>query len=90
MTATPCVGDCDGGGQVTVDEILTMVNIALGNAGVGTCAAGDANADGRIMVDEILTAVHNALNGCGAPPRKVPLDPSFKKGHGAAPQVFSD
>ena len=35
-TATPttpaggCIGDCDGGGTVTVDEIVTMVNIALG------------------------------------------------------------
>jgi len=65
VTATPCVGAC-GGGQVTIDEILTMVNIALGNADVGACTAGDANADGQITVDEILTAVRNALNGCGA------------------------
>ena len=28
----PCIGDCNSDGQVTVDEILTMVNIALGNA----------------------------------------------------------
>jgi hypothetical protein len=65
-TATPgsCVGDCGGDDQVTVDELLTMVNIALGNAGVGTCEAGDANHDSQITVDEILTAVNNALNGC--------------------------
>jgi virginiamycin B lyase len=71
-TATPtprptpisCVGDCDGNGQVTVDEILTMVNIALGNEVVTKCLAGDANHDGQITVDEILTAVGNALNGC--------------------------
>jgi len=44
-----------------------MVNVALGNADVGTCAAGDANTDGQITVDEILTAVHNALNGCRTP-----------------------
>jgi hypothetical protein len=60
----PCVGDCDGNGQVTVDEVLTMVNIALGNADISTCTAGDANADGQITVNEILTAVNNALNGC--------------------------
>jgi hypothetical protein len=60
-----CVGDCDGSGDVTVDEILTMVNIALGNTPVTTCEAGDANHDGQITVDEILTAVNNALNGCG-------------------------
>jgi len=64
-SASPCVGDCNGNGQVTVDEILTMVNIALGNTPVTTCEAGDANHDGEITVDEILTAVNNALNGCG-------------------------
>ena len=40
-----CVGDCDGGEQVTVDEILTMVNIALGNAPLSSCTAGNANGD---------------------------------------------
>jgi len=49
---------------VDVDEILTMVNIALGNANVDICPAGNANHDAKITVDEILTAVNNALNGC--------------------------
>ncbi len=63
-TVPPCVGDCAGHRAVTVDEIVTMVNIALGNAAVSACTAGDANADGSITVDEILRAVFNALNGC--------------------------
>ncbi|HEX7409839.1 MAG TPA: choice-of-anchor Q domain-containing protein [Candidatus Binatia bacterium] len=63
-SASPCIGDCNGKRSVTVDELLTMVNIALGNAPVTTCEAGDANHDGHITVDEILTAVNNALNGC--------------------------
>lgn len=50
---------------MTVDELLTMVSIALGNAEVSVCFAGDASDDGQITVDEILTAVNNALNGCG-------------------------
>jgi outer membrane protein assembly factor BamB len=62
--AAACVGDCGGDAQVTVDEILTMVNIALGNMGVSSCSAGDDNDDGQITVDEILKAVNNALNGC--------------------------
>jgi hypothetical protein len=49
---------------VTVDDILTMVNIALGNAPVLSCEAADANHDGQVTIDEILTAVNNALNGC--------------------------
>ena len=63
-TPGPCVGDCSGTGTVTVDEILTMVNIALGNAQLSDCSAGDANSDGQITIDEILTAVNHALNGC--------------------------
>jgi hypothetical protein len=62
-TPPPCVGDCDGEGNVTVDEILRMVNIALG-ASIDDCRAGDANGDGDVTVDEILTAVTNALDGC--------------------------
>ncbi|MFI5364608.1 MAG: hypothetical protein ACHQ4J_03195 [Candidatus Binatia bacterium] len=68
FTATPgsksCVGDCNGNGQVTVDEILTMVNIALGNTSISACEAGDANHDLQITVDEILSAVNNALTNC--------------------------
>jgi len=63
-TPIPCTGDCDRQGTVTVDEIVTMVNSALGNADLSVCMPGDANRDGEITVDEILTAVNNALNGC--------------------------
>lgn len=69
-TATPttpaggCIGDCDGGGTVTVDEIVTMVNIALGTQPVGNCLAGDSDGSNSITVDEILSAIQNALNGC--------------------------
>jgi hypothetical protein len=63
-TAPTCVGDCNADGEVTVDEILSLVNIALGEAAVSQCEAGDGNDDGEITVDEILTAVNNALQGC--------------------------
>jgi hypothetical protein len=62
--AVTCVGDCGNDGQVTVDEILTLVNIALRNLDVSHCLAGDANDDNQITIDEILRAVNNALNGC--------------------------
>jgi len=58
-----CIGDCNGDGEVTVDEILIMVNLAL-TGGIEGCAAGDGNGDAQITVDEILTAVNNALTGC--------------------------
>jgi hypothetical protein len=83
ITPTPCVGDCNSDGHVTVDEILTMVNIALGNAAVTTCQAGDANHDGHITVDEILTAVNNALNGCRET-EAIRAGETLPQGHAAA------
>jgi hypothetical protein len=59
-----CGGDCNGDGEVTVNELITMVNIALGNANVSTCLAGDADGSGEITINEIIVAVNNALNGC--------------------------
>ena len=63
-TAAPCVGDCNDDGIVTVDEILTLVNIALGNADATACPNGIPNG-AQVDVALILTAVNNALNGCG-------------------------
>lgn len=62
--ASPCVGDCDGSGEVTVNELITMVNIALGNGPLSACAAGDADHSGGITINEIIAAVNNALGGC--------------------------
>jgi DNA-binding beta-propeller fold protein YncE len=69
-TATPtaippaCAGDCNRDGAVTVDEVVTLVAIALGHALLHTCPGGDANGDGAISVDDILGAVHRAMVGC--------------------------
>jgi cysteine-rich repeat protein len=60
---TPCTGDCNGNDEVTVDELITMVNMALGSTAVA-CDSGDVNGNGEIMVDEIITAVNRALVGC--------------------------
>ena len=59
-----CAGDCNASGSVTVDDVIPMVNIALGSAPLSSCPAGDSNHDDQITVDEILTAVRNALRGC--------------------------
>lgn len=59
-----CTGDCGGDHQVTVDELLIMVNIALGNSTVCACEAGDTGGDDQITVDEIITGINNALGGC--------------------------
>jgi len=71
-TATPteravvCTGDCNGDGEVTVDEIVSAVALALGAAGTPSCEAADGNGDGSITVDEVVAAIAAALQGCAA------------------------
>lgn len=64
MAGPPCTGDCNGSGDVTVDEILVGVNIALGSTAVGACLGFDGNGDAVVTVDEIVGAVNSALAGC--------------------------
>jgi hypothetical protein len=62
--ARSCPGDCNNDGEVTIDELIRMVNIALGSAELRTCPVGDLNGDGEITIDEIIRSVNVALNGC--------------------------
>jgi hypothetical protein len=51
------VGDCDGDGAIAINELLTGVGIALGNAALESCAPFDRNGDAAVKVDELLAAV---------------------------------
>jgi hypothetical protein len=70
-TATPpasaCVGDCNHDDQVTIDELVVGINIALGLADLSACPEFDADGSGTVTVDELVQAVDNALNGCPVP-----------------------
>ena len=66
-SATGCVGDCGYDGKVTVDELVLMVNITLGNVLLTECEPGDGNHDSKITVDELVSAVNSAINGCPSP-----------------------
>jgi hypothetical protein len=59
-----CLGDCNRDGTVTIDELITGVNIALGQTALGQCPSFDNNRDGSVAVDEVIRAVNHALNGC--------------------------
>ena len=59
-----CVGDCSNDGTVSIDELVTGVNIALGNAPVASCPAFDGQGDDTVTITDLVTAVNNALNGC--------------------------
>ena len=63
-TALACIGDCDDNGEVTVDELVAGVNIALGSATVETCQTFDSNEDGSVTIDELLSGVNALLIGC--------------------------
>ncbi|HVM96214.1 MAG TPA: hypothetical protein VMT89_07480 [Candidatus Acidoferrales bacterium] len=65
---TVCVGDCNGDNQVSVDELVLGVDIALGNQDVSACSAMDSNGDGEVTVDELISAVDFALSECPAAP----------------------
>ena len=65
LTPSPaCVGDCNGDGQVTVNELVVMVNIVLEQMPLIACTPGDASRDGVIAVNEIVAGVDNALRRC--------------------------
>jgi len=65
--AAQCAGDCDGNGSVTVSELITIVNIALGNNTLSACRVVDADGNGTVSISEIIAAVNLALNSCTAP-----------------------
>lgn len=62
-----CVGDCNADVTVSVDELVSGVNIALGTKDLAMCVAFERTPDGYITVDELVLGVHNALHGCPIP-----------------------
>ncbi len=67
-----CAGNCNGDADVTVDEIINAVRIALGEATLADCVGADANGDGDVTIDELLLAVNRALGACPPPPTPTP------------------
>jgi hypothetical protein len=61
-----CIGDCDGSGGVTIDELVKGVSIALGTTPLSDCPAFDADGSQSVTIDELLRGVGNALNGCAS------------------------
>src|SRR6185503_17898837 len=66
-----CIGDCDGSGNVTVDELVRGINQALVDTSAESCAAFNCSVDcsagpGRLgpSIACLIQAVNNALQGC--------------------------
>lgn len=67
FTLTPtaeCAGDCNLDGRVTVDELVTGVNIALLQQHIWECGVIDKDSDCRVGVSELVSAVARAQRGC--------------------------
>jgi len=64
LGAPACVGDCNGDGTVTINEIITGVNIALDVSPMSACPPFDKNDDGTVTIDELLAAVNAAVGSC--------------------------
>ncbi len=63
-----CIGDCNGNGAISINELIRSVSIAVGNTPVSDCPPVDSDSDGVVTVSEIIAAVGNALGGCPAAP----------------------
>jgi len=61
-----CVGDCNGNGEVVINELITGVNIAVGSARLDQCPTFDRNGSGEVEINELIQGVNAALNGCAA------------------------
>src|SRR5262249_24951615 len=59
-----CAGGCGGNHDVSIFEMLSGVNIALGQRPIGSCSAVDGDGDGEVHINELIAAVSRALQGC--------------------------
>jgi hypothetical protein len=66
LTPIPCMGDCNHDGTITVDELLTGVNIALSTVPLDQCPEFDCDHTQSVTIDCLILAVNEMLDGCTA------------------------
>jgi hypothetical protein len=59
-----CPGDCNGDGEVFVDEVTMAVRIMAGDAPLSECPAADADGDGEVFVTDVTRAALSLGLGC--------------------------
>lgn len=72
----PCDGDCNGDGQVDVNELILGLRIAQESATADECMAVDRNDDGFVTIDELILAVNASLTLCSTHPIPSPTPTS--------------
>jgi len=66
VLAQSCAGDCDGGGTITVDELVAGSRILFGTLPVSECPAADVNGDASVDAAEMQAALIAYERGCVA------------------------
>ncbi len=66
VAAQPCPGDCSSDGSVTIDELITCVNVALGTLPLAQCPQCNTGSDADVDIDDLVAAVNSSLNDCPA------------------------
>ena len=60
--SSACTCDCDDDGQVSINDLVRSVLVALGSLQLSECS-GMADA-GTLTVPDLVRGVRNALDGC--------------------------
>src|SRR5262245_27201618 len=63
--STSCVGDCNSDSEVTIDEIIVMVNRLLDGAQASPCFGIAGSQGDAVATEDVLAAVTAGLVGCG-------------------------
>ncbi len=74
--AHACTGNCNGDGQVTIDEIIVGVNMALGLLPLTVCPIFDRDGSGAIEIDELIAAIDSSQRGCPITPASGTASPT--------------
>ena len=81
--AAPCPCDCSGDGTVSISELITAINVALGSAPVSQCSNfPDCEGDVCVLIVSLVQCVNAALSGCPAEPT-----PTIVPGSAGSPAV---
>jgi hypothetical protein len=59
-----CVGDCDGDGAVSIDELVVGVQLGLDGSSPDACPTLRCNTDRIVTIHCLILAVEYALSGC--------------------------
>src|SRR5262245_22370706 len=63
-SASVCAGDCNENGFVTIDEVVSAVQMALSARPPENCRAVDLDQSDSTSIEELISAVRAALVGC--------------------------